>query len=45
MVSVVFFGSLNILLMGVVGLYIGSIFTESKKRPLYIIKDIISSKR
>ncbi|MDA7691808.1 glycosyltransferase family 2 protein, partial [Methylophilaceae bacterium] len=34
MVSVVFFGSLNILLLGVVGLYIGSIFTESKKRPL-----------
>jgi polyisoprenyl-phosphate glycosyltransferase len=45
MVSVVFFGSLNILLMGVLGLYVGSIFTESKKRPLYIIKNIVSSKR
>jgi len=45
MVSVVFFGSLNILLLGVVGLYIGSIFTESKKRPLYIIKDIVSQRR
>jgi len=42
MVAVVFFGSLNILLLGIAGLYIGSIFTESKSRPLYIIKDIIS---
>lgn len=45
MVSVVFFGSLIILLLGVVGLYIGSIFNESKKRPLYIIKNIVSRKR
>lgn len=45
MVSVIFFGALNIFLLGIAGLYIGSIFVESKRRPLYIIKDIISGKQ
>ena len=42
MTAVVFFGSLNILFLGIVSLYIGSIFTQSKGRPPYIIKDIKS---
>ena len=42
MTAVVFFGSLNILFLGVVSLYIGSIFTQSRGRTQYIIKDIKS---
>lgn len=39
MVAITFFGSINIILIGILGLYIGSIFNESKKRPSYIIKN------
>lgn len=39
MIAIFFFGSLNIFLIGVIGLYLGSIFNESKKRPSFIIKN------
>jgi glycosyltransferase involved in cell wall biosynthesis len=42
MTAVVFFGSLNILFLGIISLYIGSTFTQSRGRPSYIIKDIKS---
>jgi len=41
MSATLFLGSLNILMLGIVGLYISTIFNESKNRPRYIIKDII----
>ena len=36
-VAILFFGSIQSLILGVLSIYIGSIFKESKKRPLYII--------
>lgn len=39
--AIVFLGSVQLLTVGVVGLYIGAIFRESKSRPGYIIKDIL----
>jgi dolichol-phosphate mannosyltransferase len=40
-VSIWFLGGLNMMLVGVVGLYVSSTFDECKKRPLYVIdKDI-----
>ncbi len=35
-VTIVFFGGIQLLLMGIFGLYLGKVFVESKKRPSYI---------
>ena len=37
-VAILFFGSINSLILGILSVYIGSIFKDSKKRPLYIIE-------
>lgn len=39
MISVIFFGSLQLLMTGVVGLYISKLVVQSKHRPLYFIRD------
>ena len=39
MVSVWFIGGILLIALGVIGIYIGRIYTEVKHRPLYIIKD------
>jgi len=39
MVSIWFLGGLIIFIIGICGLYIGRIFSESKKRPLYLVRD------
>ena len=41
MSSILFLGGIQIMMLGFIGLYIGSIFKETKKRPMYIIKDIL----
>lgn len=38
-ISVLFIGGLQLLILGIVGEYIGKIFLEAKKRPLYIIHE------
>jgi|TARA_B110000027_G_scaffold108082_1_gene115130 glycosyltransferase involved in cell wall biosynthesis len=37
-VGILFFGSINSLILGIFSIYIGAIFKDSKKRPLYIIE-------
>lgn len=39
MISVIFFGSLQLLMTGVVGLYISKLVIQSKQRPLYFIRE------
>jgi len=39
LVSVLFIGGLQLLVLGILGEYIGKLFIESKKRPNYIIKE------
>jgi hypothetical protein len=40
MVVLLFVGGLNLLFIGVIGLYIGRIYNETKRRPLYFINNI-----
>ena len=39
MVSVLFIGGLQLLMLGIMGEYLGKLFLESKKRPNYIIEE------
>jgi polyisoprenyl-phosphate glycosyltransferase len=39
MIIVVFFGSLQLLMMGIIGLYMGKLVIQSKQRPLYFIRE------
>jgi glycosyltransferase involved in cell wall biosynthesis len=43
-VTVLFVGSIQIALMGVLGIYIGKAFEEAKGRPLYIVRDTANLK-
>lgn len=36
--TVVFFGGLQLSILGIMGIYLGKIFTQVKERPLYVIK-------
>lgn len=38
-VSVLFIGSIQLIILGIIGEYLGKLFIESKKRPNYIIKE------
>jgi glycosyltransferase involved in cell wall biosynthesis len=44
LVVILFFGSLQLICLGVLGEYIGRIYFESKQRPLYLIRKRYSSK-
>ena len=39
MISIFFFGSLQLLMMGIIGLYISKLVIQSKYRPLYLIRE------
>lgn len=36
--TIVFFGGLNLIVLGIIGMYIGKLFMQSKQRPNYLIK-------
>lgn len=38
-ISVLFIGGLQLMMLGIIGEYIGKIFLETKKRPLYVVKE------
>jgi dolichol-phosphate mannosyltransferase len=37
--TVVFFGGLNLIVLGIIGMYIGKLFIQSKNRPNYLIRN------
>jgi polyisoprenyl-phosphate glycosyltransferase len=40
MFAIMFFGALQLIVLGLMGEYIGRIYTESQNRPLYLLKDL-----
>ena len=41
-ITIIFFGGINLLFMGILGIYISKIYEESKSRPLYVIDEKIN---
>ena len=37
-----FFGGINLLFLGIIGEYVGSIFDEVKSRPLYLVEEYVN---
>ena len=37
--AIVFFGGINLMILGIIGIYLSKLFTQSKSRPHYIIKE------
>ena len=42
MAAIFFVGGMIVSVVGMVGIYVGNTFIESRNRPLYIIQDVIS---
>lgn len=38
-VTISFFGGLQLMILGIIGIYLGKLFMQSKRRPLYITKE------
>jgi hypothetical protein len=39
-----FIGGLTFANLGIIGLYLGKVFNETKQRPIYVVKETTSSK-
>jgi hypothetical protein len=39
MLTISFFGGLNLLVMGIIGIYLAKLFMQNKSRPHYIIRN------
>jgi dolichol-phosphate mannosyltransferase len=37
-ITIVFFGGLQLIMLGIIGIYVGKMFMQTKNRPNYIIR-------
>jgi dolichol-phosphate mannosyltransferase len=37
--TIAFFGGLQLMILGIIGMYLGKLFQQSKQRPHYIVKE------
>jgi polyisoprenyl-phosphate glycosyltransferase len=44
-ISILFIGGVQMIMLGVLGSYIGRIYTESQDRPLYIVRNVYKNER
>lgn len=38
-VTIIFFGGLQLMILGIIGIYLGKLFMQNKQRPIYIVKE------
>ncbi|WP_143307691.1 glycosyltransferase family 2 protein [Chitinophaga vietnamensis] len=38
-VTIAFFGGLQLMILGIIGIYLGKLFTQSKQRPVYLVSE------
>jgi len=41
MVSIFFIGGLVLIVQGIVGVYVGKIYAEARRRPLYVVAETV----
>lgn len=44
-VTILFLGSMQLLVLGIIGEYLGVLFVESKRRPLYVVAELLGPRR
>ena len=44
-VSMYFLGGIIMVLLGIIGIYIGYIFNEVKHRPLYVVRSVLNKEK
>ena len=42
-VSIIFFGGIQLLSMGLIGEYLGRVYDETKRRPIYVVREAVTT--